>query len=164
MNNPTHTRFRIRQSATPIRGGLPFTVFDSATGKGTRQQPGNATCRVHEGTLPPPPSPTLDGTRAARARGWAADAIARARWLAHEAKRGDAWPTLEGAFARARLADVFALLADGHAQAAENLRRTLQPPPGTTTTPGPSVDRSRPPRRVLGHADARHGAVAPSTP
>ena len=110
------------------------------------------------------PVPTLDGTRAARAREWAADAIARARWLAHEAKRGDAWPTLEGAFARARLADVFALLADGHAQAAEDLRRTLRPPPGTTTTPGPHVDRSRPPRRVLGHADARHGAVAPSTP
>ena len=75
------------------------------------------------------PTPTLDGTRAARARGWAADAIARARWLAHEAKAGHPWPTLEDAFDRARLADVFALLADGHAQAAEDLRRTLRAAP-----------------------------------
>ncbi len=164
MNNPTQPRFRTRQPATPIRGGLPFTVFNPATGKGTRQQPGNAVCRVHEGTLPPPPTPTLDGTRAARARGWAADAIARARWLAHEAKAGHPWPTLEDAFDRARLADVFALLADGHAQAAEDLRRTLRPPPGTTTMPGPSVDPSRATRRAQGHADARHGAIPPSTP
>lgn len=80
-------------------------------------------------------------------RSWAADAHHRARWLLVESRRGGPWPTREGAFARARLADVFALLADGHAQAAEDLRRTLRPPPGTTTTPGPYVDPSSTSRR-----------------
>lgn len=91
-------------------------------------------------------------------RSWAADATARARWLAHEAKAGHPWPTLEDAFARARLADVFALLADGHHRAAEDLRRTLRPTAGTTTTPGPHVDPYSNLRPRGGPSQERHEA------
>ena len=94
----------------------------------------------------------------ANLRSWAADATARARWLAREAKAGDVWPTLEDAFARATLANVFSLLADGHAQAAEDLRRTLRPPAGRAAGAGPHVDPSSNLRPRGGPSQERHDA------
>jgi hypothetical protein len=58
-SNPTQPRCRIRQPATLSRGWLPYAVFDPATGKGTRQQPGRVVCRVHLGTASIQPQRTL---------------------------------------------------------------------------------------------------------
>ena len=86
---------------------------------------------------------------AALCRRWATDAHQRARWLLRESKHGEPDPARRDAFHRARLADVFALIADGHHEAAERLRRTI---------PLPTSAQSR------GEASmARRGAVHEAT-
>ena len=111
---------------------------------------------------------------AATLRSWAADATARARWLHVHRRHDDPWPCKADVMHRARLADIYGLLADGFPQAAEDLRRTLRPPAGRAAGAGPSVvhaqqrdaprgpprravrpslDRLRPPRRWHGDHD-----------
>jgi hypothetical protein len=84
-----------------------------------------------------------------RARAWAADAHARLVALVRDLRAGTLapWLTLDDIRARARLVDVFALLADGHRDAAEHLRRSMPRPTSPLpswriATPGGSVDPS----------------------
>ena len=76
---------------------------------------------------------TLEGheaERRARTRAWAVDSAARVVSLVRDIRAGTLapWLTLEDIRARARLVDVFALLADGHHDAAERRRRSIPRP------------------------------------
>lgn len=117
----------IVQVQPPIRGGLHNARRRSRNVQAFVQTAVARVARTREGGF------TLEGheaERRARTQAWAADATARVVSLVRDLRAGTLapWLTLEDLRARARLVDVFALLADGHRDAAERLRRSIPRP------------------------------------
>ncbi len=153
----------IVQVQPPIRGGLHNAQRRSRNVQAFVQTAVARVARTREGGF------TLEGheaERRARTRAWAVDSAARVVALVRDLRAGTLapWLTLEDLRARARLVDVFALLADGHRDAAERLRRSIPRPraslpPGHAGRPDPHVDPSILSRCAHEAAQARREAI-----